>query len=186
MMSAPCLVRGLISGLRQSLARSVTFGLKSSCLLENAAQKRLYCRHLLNYPNQLQTTQTQTRFLSKCFSPVQSNLLIQKTGPLMQPRRHIIKSSKNKGKMKTKRAVIGRFYRLRSGNWIRTYVGRHKKLWKRRNKWRWRMRQHIFLSSSQCKKLDKMVTAYWKKPRYYVDDIYEPYQPRTSPEFPHL
>lgn len=94
--------------------------------------------------------------------------------------RTVTKYSWGKGKRKSVRAVIQRFYRLRWGGWIRTRCGRAKKLWKKRGPQRRRLRQHIFCNATQSTLLDKMVGKYWQKPKYYVDDIYEPYHTRNE------
>nr|CAD7194990.1 unnamed protein product [Timema douglasi] len=66
------------------------------------------------------------------------------------------------------------------GGWIRTRSGRHKRLWKKKENLRRRLRQHVFCNSTQSWLLDKMVTKYWRQPRYYVDDPYEPYHTREE------
>lgn len=42
------------------------------------------------------------------------------------------------------------------------------------------MRQHVFCNATQSYLLDKMVGSYWRKPKYYVDDPYEPYHKRED------
>ncbi|CAD1471125.1 unnamed protein product, partial [Heterotrigona itama] len=42
------------------------------------------------------------------------------------------------------------------GVWIRTYAGRHKRLWKKREGRRCRLRQHVFCNATQSTMLDKM------------------------------
>lgn len=96
--------------------------------------------------------------------------------------RNVIKWSLRKGKRKSVRTVLKRFYRLRWGGWIRTKCGRNKKLWKKTTNRKRRLRQHVFCNSTQSTLLDKMVGKYWRKPKYYVDDPYEPYHSRE--EFP--
>ncbi|XP_078032945.1 mitochondrial ribosomal protein L35 [Augochlora pura] len=98
------------------------------------------------------------------------------------PARTITKFSRNKGKRKTCKAVLKRFYRLNWGIWIRTRVGRHKKLWTKSENRKYRLRQHIFVNATQATLLDKMVTNYWRRPHYYPEDPYNPYHERE--EFP--
>ncbi|KAF4527104.1 hypothetical protein B566_EDAN013738 [Ephemera danica] len=69
------------------------------------------------------------------------------------------------------------------GIWIHTRTGRHKKMWMKSSKRKRRLRQHVFCNATQSHLLDKMVTKFWRKRRYYVDDPYEPYHSRE--EFPH-
>lgn len=94
--------------------------------------------------------------------------------------RTVTKFSLKKGKRKTVKAAIRRFFRLEWGGWIRTKVGRNKKIWKKSQPQRRRLRQHVFCNSTQSTLLDKMVTKFWKKPKYYVDDPYAPYHTREE------
>jgi large subunit ribosomal protein L35 len=45
---------------------------------------------------------------------------------------------------------------------------------------RYRLRQHVFCNAKQSKLLDKMVTDFWKKPKHWVDNPYEPYHKREN------
>lgn len=73
-----------------------------------------------------------------------------------------------------------RFYRLHWGIWIRRKAGCHKRLWKKSPPRKRRLRQHVFCNATQSYLLDKMVGSYWRKPRYYVNDPYEPYHSREE------
>ncbi|XP_022827426.1 39S ribosomal protein L35, mitochondrial [Spodoptera litura] len=96
------------------------------------------------------------------------------------PVRTVTKFSLQKGKRKTVKAAVRRFFRLHWGGWIRSKVGRHKKMWKKSSSQKRRLRQHVFCNSTQSTMLDKMVTKFWKKPKYYVDDPYAPYHTREE------
>ena len=104
------------------------------------------------------------------------------SAPLLQtqPSRTVIKFSLRKGKRKTVKAVIKRFKRLDWGGWIRTLSGRHKKMWRKKANRKRRLRQHVLVNATQSTLLDKMVTKYWKRPRYYIDDPYTPYHTREE------
>ncbi|XP_054001884.1 39S ribosomal protein L35, mitochondrial [Hylaeus anthracinus] len=102
--------------------------------------------------------------------------------PVTVPARSITKFSLLKGKRKSARTVLKRFYRLNWGIWIRTRAGRHSHLWTKTQNRKHRLRQHVFCNATQSTLLDKMVTRYWKRPHYYVDDPYNPYHSRE--EFP--
>lgn len=93
--------------------------------------------------------------------------------------RTVTKWSIRRGKRKSVKAVVRRFFRLHWGGWIRTRCGRHKKMWKKSSNLKHRLRQHVLVNKTQAHLLDKMVTKFWKKPKYYIDDIYEPYHDRT-------
>ncbi|XP_018568247.1 39S ribosomal protein L35, mitochondrial [Anoplophora glabripennis] len=97
--------------------------------------------------------------------------------------RSVTKYSIKTGKRKSVKAVLRRFYRLHWGIWIRTKCGRHKKLWKKSPARKRRLRQHVFCNATQSTLLDKMVTHFWRKPKYYVDDPYEPYHTREEWQF---
>lgn len=99
---------------------------------------------------------------------------------LIVPTRTVTKFSLKRGKRKTVKAAVKRFFRLHWGGWIRTKVGRHKKMWKKSGPNKRRLRQHVFCNSTQVTLLDKMVTSFWKKPKYYVDDPYAPYHTREE------
>lgn len=116
-----------------------------------------------------------------CKSPTAQLPQILQPFPLQDQSRSVTKFSRTNGKRKTIKAVIKRFYRLDWGTWIRTKTARHKKMWKKTMKRRARLRQHVFVNGTQSWFLDKCVTKFWRKPKYYVDDIYEPYHER--PEF---
>ncbi|XP_058829490.1 large ribosomal subunit protein bL35m [Topomyia yanbarensis] len=96
------------------------------------------------------------------------------------PCRTVIKFSMRKGKRKSVKPVIKRFKRLDWGGWIRTLAGRHKHMWKKSAARKRRLRQHVLVNSQQATLLDKMVTKYWKRPRYYINDPYAPYHTREE------
>ncbi|XP_031825811.1 mitochondrial ribosomal protein L35 [Nomia melanderi] len=117
-----------------------------------------------------------------CESSV-NNVIPSTILPTLTPARTVIKFSRKKGKRKTVTAVIKRFYRLNWGIWIRTRASRHSKLWCKPQNRKRRLRQHVFVNATQSTLLDKMVTKYWRRPHYYVDDPYTPYH--TREEFPY-
>ncbi|CAG9855001.1 unnamed protein product [Phyllotreta striolata] len=103
-----------------------------------------------------------------------------KPQPAATSTRTVTKFSIRKGKRKSVKAVLKRFYRLQWGIWIRTKAGRNKKLWKKNPPQKRRLRQHVFCNSTQSHMLDKMVGPYWRKPRYFIDDPYQPYHVRNE------
>jgi len=94
--------------------------------------------------------------------------------------RALTKFSLKKGKRKTSKPVLKRFMRLDWGGWIRTRQGRHKKMWKKSGSLKRRLRQHVLVNSTQAWLLDKMVTKFWRRPKYYVNDPYRPYHAREE------
>lgn len=105
---------------------------------------------------------------------------IQPATPQLAVTRSLTKCSWKKGTKRSNKAVLRRFYRLAWGGWIRTKCGRHKSLWKKSPPRKRRLRQHVLCNSTQSTLLDKMVCKYWRKPKYYVDDPYEPYHQREE------
>lgn len=97
-----------------------------------------------------------------------------------QQTRSVTKFSLQKGKRRTVKAVLKRFKRLDWGGWIRTRCGRHKKLWRKSGALRNRLKQHVLVNSTQATLLDKMVTKYWRRPKYYLNDPYTPYHKREN------
>uniref|UniRef100_A0A224YXR4 Large ribosomal subunit protein bL35m n=1 Tax=Rhipicephalus zambeziensis TaxID=60191 RepID=A0A224YXR4_9ACAR len=102
----------------------------------------------------------------------------------IQQTRNVTKFNYRNGQQRTSKAVIKRFMRLNCGLWIRPRSGRAKKLWKKPDHILQGLRTHVICNRTQSKMLDKMVGDYWKRPKYYVDDPYEPYHVRNN--FPHV
>jgi large subunit ribosomal protein L35 len=81
--------------------------------------------------------------------------------------------------MKTVRAVVHRFYYLNWGGWVRTRSMRKKRLWKKPESWKAKLRWHVLCNSQQTRMLKHMTSKYWKLRRYYPEDPYEPYHTRN-------
>ncbi|KAK2581065.1 hypothetical protein KPH14_006108 [Odynerus spinipes] len=96
------------------------------------------------------------------------------------PSRNLTKFSLSKGKRKTVKTVIKRFYRLHWGIWLRRYSAHNKHMWKKSNGRKRRLRQHVFTNATQSWLLDTMVTKFWRRPRFYIDDPYNPYHQREE------
>ncbi|GAB1610106.1 39S ribosomal protein L35, mitochondrial-like [Argonauta hians] len=91
--------------------------------------------------------------------------------------------SRIKGKPKSTPSVTSRFFRLRSGLWIRCRSGRRNKHWAKSTKRINRLQETVFCNKTQCKKLDRMVSRYYMKKRYFPGDPYEIYQDRSTSKF---
>jgi len=100
--------------------------------------------------------------------------------PLLTSTRSITKFSLRKGRRKTCNAVKTRFYRLDWGAWISAKPGRARHLWKCSASQKNRLRHHMFRKGRESKVLDKMVTKYWIKKKWFVDDPYESYHTRDN------
>ncbi|XP_055849870.1 39S ribosomal protein L35, mitochondrial [Episyrphus balteatus] len=119
-------------------------------------------------------------FQNKGLTSLVANEFLTPAKSLITQNRTLTKFSLNKGKRKSVKAVIKRFKRLDWGCWIRTHSGRHKKLFKKSPALRRRLKQHVMVNASQSFLLDKMVGSFWRKPRHYIDDPYQPYMKRDE------
>lgn len=59
-------------------------------------------------------------------------------------------------------------------------AGYKKKLWKKSAARKKRLREHVFCNKTQCKKLDKMTTSFWKRRNWYLNDPYQKYHDRVN------
>ncbi|CAL1297346.1 unnamed protein product [Larinioides sclopetarius] len=94
--------------------------------------------------------------------------------------RNVTKYSLKTGKKTSVNAVLRRFFRLHNGLWIRRRAGCHKRLWKRNANEKYNLQQHVVCTKTQCLMLDRMITRYWQKPKYFLDDPFEPYHKRNN------
>ncbi|XP_057664530.1 39S ribosomal protein L35, mitochondrial [Diorhabda carinulata] len=159
----------LFSASRVTLAARAT----SVCSIQNVIKQNVTQPLLIRNFTSLLTNQ------SPIIAP---NILFEKSKlqTINTPIRTVTKFSYRKGKRKSVKTVLRRFYRLHWGAWIRTKCGRNKKLWKKSPPRKRRLRQHVFCNASQSYKLDKMVGPFWRKRRYYIDDPYDPYHSREE------
>ncbi|CAL8096942.1 unnamed protein product [Orchesella dallaii] len=109
-----------------------------------------------------------------------STLLIAPDPLVFNSTRNVIKMSMRKGRRKTVKAVLNRFYRLDWGAWISPKPGRARHLWKKSSRRRHRLRNHIFRKPWENRVLEKMMTKYWVKKKYFVDDPYETFHTRDN------
>lgn len=120
----------------------------------------------------------QTLYALNAIKPFKAPQITQSIASNIVPSRTVTNYTSS-GKRATVGAAVARFFRLHWGGWIRTRCGRHKKMWKKSSNRKHRLRQHVLVNAQQSHLLDKMVTKFWKRPKYYIDDIYEPYHDRT-------
>jgi len=71
--------------------------------------------------------------------------------------------------------AVDRFYRLHNGQWIRARAKRNKQIWKKSLAKRAYLAEHVMVTPSQAKLLDRMVSADYKEVRHYPEDPYEHY-----------
>ncbi|RWS14861.1 39S ribosomal protein L35: mitochondrial-like protein [Dinothrombium tinctorium] len=94
--------------------------------------------------------------------------------------RTVIYYGRQDGRRKNAVGAVTRFYRLNWGAWLYVLPGRRSDKW--RKSW-WRLyyeRQHYILGREKSLQLEKMITPIFKKPKYFIDDPYEPYQKRHN------
>lgn len=147
--------------------------LATGCVLSQTSSQRQF--------SSLATTKT--GLVSSVYNssmPQYSPLLQSSPGAyLVQPKRTIIKYSMGKGKKKSVTAIADRFYRFNSGLWLRCRAGRDKKLWRKSPQRKRRIKQFVFCSGNQSKKLDKMVTSYWRRQKHIPEDPFHPFEYRN-------
>ncbi|CDW53603.1 Probable 39S ribosomal protein L35, mitochondrial [Trichuris trichiura] len=76
--------------------------------------------------------------------------------------------------------VLDRFKRLNTGMWIRANPGRNTKRYLKDEPWLTSSLQHVTCTPIECQILDKLVSRFWQRPKYFVDDQYEAYNVRHS------
>ncbi|KAL3313783.1 mitochondrial 54S ribosomal protein YmL35 [Cichlidogyrus casuarinus] len=81
--------------------------------------------------------------------------------------------------------VIDRFKRLRWGAYIHARAGRHKHIYRKSDRHRVKLGEHIITNWPVSYLLDNMTNEHFRRPRYYPDDIYEPYHTRTGVPYDH-
>ncbi|TRY57897.1 hypothetical protein DNTS_014413 [Danionella cerebrum] len=175
---ASTLTRGLLGLLRPLAA------LSRDCV---SPAVRLAKTHTVSFSTVIQRPVS----VSRSLIPVYNNACAPQTGLLkrvlplipsvgLQPLRSLTYYSLRKGKRKSIKSVVDRFLRLHSGLWLRRKAGYKKKLWKKSPVRKRRLREHVFCNKTQCKLLDKMTTAYWKRRNWYLNDPYRTYHDRVN------
>ncbi|KAK3928182.1 39S ribosomal protein L35, mitochondrial [Frankliniella fusca] len=159
-----------------------TGGLIRSC--ENVGK---YCLPTSQFNRGLTSLVSQNRFIPSVNSPT----LWKTTSSLGTPQviappihhqqsRPVTKWTLGSQKRQTVRAVIARFRRLDWGAWIHRPAGCKRKRWKKKHHILMRNERHVFSNATRSKILDRMVSLYWRSPKYWVDDPYEPYNKREE------
>lgn len=96
------------------------------------------------------------------------------------PSRGFMHATRFHGLKATDSEVPKRFFRLDWGGWIKRLQGAHKRVWKMSRRRRLQKELHFFVEKTNSKKFDRMVTREYRTPKFFVDDIYEPYQKRND------
>ncbi|KAK0417791.1 hypothetical protein QR680_013212 [Steinernema hermaphroditum] len=92
----------------------------------------------------------------------------------------------NVGRKRPAQDVLDRFKRLNNGMWIRARPGRTKLRYIKDENY---LKTSLFYETctkEECQMLDKMMTPFWLRPRYYVDDPYGPYHVRYGIKSPRV
>uniref|UniRef100_A0A0N4U6E2 39S ribosomal protein L35, mitochondrial n=1 Tax=Dracunculus medinensis TaxID=318479 RepID=A0A0N4U6E2_DRAME len=82
------------------------------------------------------------------------------------------------GRKRPAQDVLDRFKRLNSGMWIRCVAGRNKLRYAKNETFQTTSLYYETCTKEQCFMLDRMMTPFWLRPKYYVNDPYEPYHVR--------
>ncbi|XP_069488275.1 large ribosomal subunit protein bL35m, partial [Ambystoma mexicanum] len=112
--------------------------------------------------------------------PILKSASLLLPGIFQQPSRSLTYFGFRKGKRKTVKSVVKRFLRLHCGLWLRKKAGYKKRLWKKTNARKKRLRQIMICNRTQSKLLDKMTTSCWKRRNWFVNDPYQKYHDRTN------
>ncbi|CAI9717210.1 ribosomal L35, mitochondrial [Octopus vulgaris] len=186
-----CLRQGIkvLSAATQYVAKSVYSPTSLPSIISSVSSKPL----LLHRFNNQKSLVPLRSFVSVC-QPTQihrytgcnglnQKLLSAPQTPNVTNIRNKIVCSYKKGRPKSSSAVVSRFYRLRSGLWIRARSGRSNKRWAKNSRRVFRLQETVFCNKTQSKKLERMVSRHWLKKRYFPDDPYEIYQDRSTTKF---
>ncbi|VDP59436.1 unnamed protein product [Schistosoma mattheei] len=76
--------------------------------------------------------------------------------------------------------AIDRFKRLRWGAYIHARAGRAKHLYRRSESELDRRSEHILTNRATTFLINNLLNRQWRTPKYYPNDIYEPYHQRTG------
>uniref|UniRef100_A0A915DQM8 Large ribosomal subunit protein bL35m n=1 Tax=Ditylenchus dipsaci TaxID=166011 RepID=A0A915DQM8_9BILA len=76
--------------------------------------------------------------------------------------------------------------RVNSGLWIRTVPARNKKRYMKNEMFNQTCDDYLICSQEQCNMLDRMMTPFWLRKKYYVDDPYEPFNVRHGMDSPRV
>ncbi|CAH8454883.1 unnamed protein product [Schistosoma curassoni] len=76
--------------------------------------------------------------------------------------------------------AIDRFKRLRWGAYIHARTGRAKHLYRRSESELDRRSEHILTNRATTFLINNLLNRQWRTPKYYPNDIYEPYHQRTG------
>ncbi|VDM45188.1 unnamed protein product [Toxocara canis] len=82
--------------------------------------------------------------------------------------------------------VLDRFKRLNNGMWIRAHPGRTKLRYTKDDVFQKTSMYYETCTKEQCWMLDRMMTPFWLRPKYYVNDPFEAYHVRHGIRSPRV
>ncbi|GMT31793.1 hypothetical protein PFISCL1PPCAC_23090, partial [Pristionchus fissidentatus] len=97
-----------------------------------------------------------------------------------------IRFSPKDGRKRPAQDVLDRFKRLNNGMWIRSHPGKNKIRYAKDDNFQTTSLYYETCTKEQCWMLDKMMTKYWLRPRYYENDPYAPYHTRHGVSAPRV
>jgi len=90
------------------------------------------------------------------------------------------------GRKRPCRDVLDRFKRLNNGLWIRGVAGRQTQRYAMTKVQAEKTLQHVMCSDIEGQVLDKLMTPFWLRPKYYLNDPYKPYHTRRNLTLPRV
>uniref|UniRef100_A0A0N5BWX2 39S ribosomal protein L35, mitochondrial n=1 Tax=Strongyloides papillosus TaxID=174720 RepID=A0A0N5BWX2_STREA len=90
------------------------------------------------------------------------------------------------GRKKVAQDVLDRFKRLNNGMWIHARPGKTKQRYMKDEHFQETSLQYVTCTKRECEMLDKMMTPFWLKKRFYINDPYKAYHIRHNIDSPRV
>ncbi|KHN84192.1 putative 39S ribosomal protein L35, mitochondrial [Toxocara canis] len=97
-----------------------------------------------------------------------------------------IRFDPKEGRKRPCQDVLDRFKRLNNGMWIRAHPGRTKLRYTKDDVFQKTSMYYETCTKEQCWMLDRMMTPFWLRPKYYVNDPFEAYHVRHGIRSPRV
>uniref|UniRef100_A0A0N5A8M4 39S ribosomal protein L35, mitochondrial n=1 Tax=Syphacia muris TaxID=451379 RepID=A0A0N5A8M4_9BILA len=91
-----------------------------------------------------------------------------------------IRFDPTEGRKRPCQDVLDRFKRLNNGLWIHMRPGNHKLRYWKDETYQKTSEYYETCTKEECFMLDRMMTPFWLRPHYYINDPYEPYHERNG------
>uniref|UniRef100_F1L125 Large ribosomal subunit protein bL35m n=1 Tax=Ascaris suum TaxID=6253 RepID=F1L125_ASCSU len=97
-----------------------------------------------------------------------------------------IRFDPKEGRKRPSQDVLDRFKRLNNGMWIRAHPGRTKLRYTKDEVFQKTSMYYETCTKEQCWMLDRMMTPFWLRPKYYINDPFEAYHVRHGIRSPRV